>query len=336
MQRTVEAMGEEGCPYRGVLYGQFMLTREGPKVIEFNARFGDPEAMNVLSMLQLDLVHICRASATGSYPRAWSPSCPKATVCKYVVPEGYGTEPKAGLPVHVDEKAIARLGAACYYAMVDEEDGRILTTTSRAVGVVGVADTIEEAEATCEAALTHVKGDAIFVRHDIGKRELVQRRVEHMRQVRERTAQCMRTWSRSPRHTGQPGREGHRPGDRHQVLPGHHPCRAAFVHGMHKREDVSGSIAEAMDEAHRLRSLLEEHLEIWNSGIVQDALQELAEAAILTVHGEGRGPAGPGGPGHARYRLPDGHGRRHRRAATLRPGGLAPGRTGGGGDPTWT
>jgi phosphoribosylamine--glycine ligase len=61
----------------------------------------------------------------------------------------------------------------------------MLTGTSRSIGVVGVADSIEEAERTCEVALTHVEGDAIFVRHDIGKRELVQRRMDHMRQVRE-------------------------------------------------------------------------------------------------------------------------------------------------------
>ena len=185
VQRMVQALAEEGCPYKGVIYGQFMLTREGPKVIEFNARFGDPEAMNVLTVLRSDLVRICRAICDGKLSQGLVDFQAKATVCKYVVPQGYGTEPLSGLPIHVDDDAIARLGAACYYANVDEVGGRILTGTSRAVGVVGVADTIEDAERTCEAALTHVEGDAIFVRHDIGKRELVQRRVDHMRQVRE-------------------------------------------------------------------------------------------------------------------------------------------------------
>jgi phosphoribosylamine--glycine ligase len=108
----------------------------------------------------------------------------KATVCKYVVPRGYGTDPAAGKPVHVDEKAIAKLGARAYYAMVSAENGKVLTTTSRAVGVVGIDDTIEGAERACERALTHVTGDALFVRHDIGRPEVIRKRVEHMRQVR--------------------------------------------------------------------------------------------------------------------------------------------------------
>jgi phosphoribosylamine--glycine ligase len=109
----------------------------------------------------------------------------KATVCKYVVPSGYGTEPAAGREVRVDETAIARLGAKAYYAMVSEEDGRVLTTTSRAVGVVCIDDTIEGAERACEAALQHVSGEALFVRHDIGRPEVVRRRVEHMALVRK-------------------------------------------------------------------------------------------------------------------------------------------------------
>lgn len=182
VQRTVTAIREEGAPYRGVLYGQFMLTKDGPKVIEFNARFGDPEAMNVLTLMDNGFLDVCQAVADGRLG-ANVPFQRKATVCKYVVPAGYGTEPKVGVPVTVDEKGITKAGATLYYAAVDQKDGKILTTSSRSLGMVGVADTIEEAEAICEAGLAHVQGD-VFVRHDIGKRELVRKRVEHMRQVR--------------------------------------------------------------------------------------------------------------------------------------------------------
>lgn len=182
MQRTVQAMREDGHPYRGILYGQFMLTREGPKVIEFNARFGDPEAMNVLTLLQNGFLEVCQGVADGRLSGD-VPFLRKATVCKYVVPAGYGTEPKAGLPVTVDERRLEGTGARLYYAAVDERDGVVLTTSSRTLGVVGMADSIEEAEEVCEAGLAHVHGD-VFVRHDIGKGELVRRRVEHMRQVR--------------------------------------------------------------------------------------------------------------------------------------------------------
>ncbi|HOQ26727.1 MAG TPA: phosphoribosylamine--glycine ligase, partial [Methanomassiliicoccaceae archaeon] len=135
LRRTVEAIAQEGHPYRGVLYGQFMLTRDGPRVIEFNARFGDPEAMNVLSILETPFLEVCEGIVDGSL----SPNVSfarKATVCKYVVPAGYGTAPQSGKPIEVDEEAVAREGARLYYAMVDGEAGRVVTTTSRALGVV--------------------------------------------------------------------------------------------------------------------------------------------------------------------------------------------------------
>ena len=184
IRRTVEAMAHEGHPYRGVLYGQFMLTRDGPRVIEFNARFGDPEAMNVMSILETPFLDVCKAIVDGSLAQNVS-FARKATVCKYVVPAGYGTKPQAGKVIEVDEKAISKEGARAYYAMVSEEQGRILTTTSRAVGVVGIDDSIQAAEEACERALRHVRGEAIFVRHDIGKAELVNRRVEHMAHIRK-------------------------------------------------------------------------------------------------------------------------------------------------------
>jgi phosphoribosylamine---glycine ligase len=80
----------------------------------------------------------------------------------------------------VDESAIEREGARLYYAMVDEIDGKVLTTSSRAVGVVGIDDSLEKAEQSCERALRFVKGEAIYVRHDIGKKHIVQSRKEHM------------------------------------------------------------------------------------------------------------------------------------------------------------
>jgi phosphoribosylamine--glycine ligase len=184
VKRMIEAMREEGCPYKGVLYSQFMLTRDGPKVIEYNARFGDPEAMNVLTILSSDFTSVCQGIAGGHLNKVKVDFMNKATVCKYVVPQGYGLESKAGLPIEVDEAAIERDGACLYYAMVDEVGGKVLTTSSRAVGVVGVDDTLEKAEQACERALRFVKGEAIYVRHDIGKKDIVQSRKEHMDSLR--------------------------------------------------------------------------------------------------------------------------------------------------------
>lgn len=183
MRRTVEALREEGAEYRGTLYGQFMLTKEGPKIVEFNARFGDPEAMNALSILDDDFVAICEGMANGSLSSEEVSFAPKATVCKYVVPEGYGVRPLSGEEIGIDERAISDEGALLYYANVNEDGGRVYTTTSRAAGVVGVADTIEDAEEVAERAVRHVSG-RVAVRHDIGKRDMIEARVRHMKEVR--------------------------------------------------------------------------------------------------------------------------------------------------------
>ncbi len=183
LQQIVDAMADEGCPYHGTMYGQFMLTVNGPKIIEINARFGDPEAMNVLSILETSFEDICMKMASGTLDDDVKFS-DKATVCKYVVPRGYGTKSESGHEISVDEQGVRDSGAVVYYANVDMKDGKLVTGTSRSLGIVGVADTLEEAERNCEAALKFVKCDAMAVRHDIGTRALVQRRVDHMRELR--------------------------------------------------------------------------------------------------------------------------------------------------------
>jgi len=184
VQRLIDALAAEGHPYNGPIYGQFMLTSSGPKVIEVNARFGDPEAMNVLSLLEGGFAGICGAIADGGLSGAKVSFASKATVCKYVVPVGYGTESRAGSPITVDERAVEAGGARLYFAAVNLKDElTVLTTTSRAIGVVGIADDIAGAEAKCEAALGHIRGD-YAVRHDIGKPEALRKKVEHMKKVR--------------------------------------------------------------------------------------------------------------------------------------------------------
>ena len=182
IQSVIDAMAKEGCPYHGVLYGQFMLTVNGPKIIEFNARFGDPEAMNVLSILETGFQDVCLMMADGNLPDRID-FAKKATVCKYVVPKGYGVKSEVGKEISFDVEGIKNAGAVVYYANIDEKDGKLVTMSSRSAGIVGMADTIEEAEQNCEKALEFVKSDWIFVRHDIGKKELVQKRVDHMNQL---------------------------------------------------------------------------------------------------------------------------------------------------------
>jgi len=183
IQQAVDALRAEGCEYHGTLYGQFMVTKDGPKVIEFNARFGDPEAMNVLSLLSSDFTGICQRMASGGIAPVDVSFASKASVCKYVVPQGYGTKSLSGEEITVDERAVSMEGALLYYASVNEKDGRVFTTTSRSVGVVGIAESIDEAERTVERALGHISGK-IAVRHDIGRREMLDAKVKRMDSIR--------------------------------------------------------------------------------------------------------------------------------------------------------
>jgi len=191
IEQTVAALGD----YTGVLYGQFMLTAEGPKVVEFNARFGDPEAMNTLPVMETPLLDVLVAAREGdSLPDL--EFAPQATVCKYAVPAGYPTDPEGGAPVTVDEETTRAVTerhagegergaprALLYYASVDERDGQVYTTTSRSFALVGVADTIADADSLAEEALDGVD-EGLRVRHDIGTEALVRRRVEHMAALR--------------------------------------------------------------------------------------------------------------------------------------------------------
>lgn len=182
MQKTVDAMRSEGHPFRGVLYGGFILTKDGPKILEYNVRFGDPEAMNVLPILEDDFAEICRSAIDGELPDTVAFS-KKATVCKYVTPVGYGTKPLAGERVYVDEEAIRQVGARLFYASVNEKKGQIYTTTSRALAVVGIEENIEKAERISESALRYVDGN-VFMRHDIGTRPAVEKRIKRMEAIR--------------------------------------------------------------------------------------------------------------------------------------------------------
>ena len=179
MQATVAALAQEGSPYKGVLYGQFMNTASGPKVIEFNARFGDPEAMNVLTLLDSDFSTIVEHIAAGTLSLADVSFRNLATVCKYIVPAGYPESPHAGDPITLGNHE----NTVLYYANVVEDDGVLKTQTSRTMAFVGVGASLDEAEAAAEAACRNVSGN---VRHrsDIGTAALFAKRIAHMKELR--------------------------------------------------------------------------------------------------------------------------------------------------------
>jgi len=184
LQRVVEALHNEGCPFVGPIYGQFMLTADGPKIVEINARFGDPEAMNILPIFRGDFVDMCFRMVDGDLSGARIDFDRKATVCKYVVPEGYGVKSMADQPIDVDEEMIKQEGAILFYASVNRKDDKIYTTSSRSLAVVGIGNSLEEAEEICERGLKHIRGEHIFIRHDIGTKELIEKRIKHMKELR--------------------------------------------------------------------------------------------------------------------------------------------------------
>ena len=150
-----------------------MATANGVKLIEYNARFGDPEALNVLSLLKTDFVKVCEDIIRGrlrdvSFER-------KATVCKYVVPHGYPDNPVKG--------KITVPKGNYYYAAVENGEQGLMMTGSRAVACVGVADSIADAEQQAEQLAQQVQGN-VFHRRDIGTAALIQKRVEHMKRLR--------------------------------------------------------------------------------------------------------------------------------------------------------
>ncbi len=190
-RRVAEALRTEtGKPYRGILYGGFMVTRQGIRLLEYNARFGDPEAMNVLPLLSTDFIDLCRSIIDGTLERLPVSFERKATVCKYVVPCGYGL-PKdhpgassTSARIEVGDIGTARL----YYSSVDQRKDGLYMTTSRAIGVVGVAGTLREAERIAEDAVRAVIGP-VDHRPDIGTDSLIRRRVEHMRRIKRSSSE---------------------------------------------------------------------------------------------------------------------------------------------------
>jgi phosphoribosylamine--glycine ligase len=174
---------ETGQKYKGILYGGFMLTRNGIRVLEYNARFGDPEALNVLSLLKTDLVDVCEAIIEEKLQDLPILFAKRATVCKYLVPEGYPESPARGKPIDLrgvppDSENLKR-----YYAGVYQKNGQYYLSGSRAVAFVGIGTDLEEAQRIAEEAAGAVKGPVCH-RRDIGTRELIQRRVDHVYRLR--------------------------------------------------------------------------------------------------------------------------------------------------------
>jgi phosphoribosylamine---glycine ligase len=184
-EKVIEAIGREtGRPYKGVLYGGFIATADGVGLIEYNARFGDPEAMNVLSILDADFVELCFSVAEGTLGDVRWSFQPRATVCKYIVPELY---PQRSEPttLAVSSSQMEDFGARWFWAACEQVGEEISMTSSRTGAFVGIGNSLNEAEAAAEqAAQEFEQGRPVRHRRDIGTEALVRRRIEHMQELR--------------------------------------------------------------------------------------------------------------------------------------------------------
>ncbi len=178
---TIKALSEKFSEeYKGVLYGGFIATADGVKLIEYNARFGDPEAMNVLSLIETDFIDICVAITDGTLDEINVQFNRQATVCKYVVPEGYPNNPVKGQAIDISEVTDQD---NLYYASVDLQNKKLIECGSRTIAIVGIANSIPLAEALAENNAKLIKGP-LFHREDIGKDFLIQKRVNNMKLLR--------------------------------------------------------------------------------------------------------------------------------------------------------
>ena len=169
IRSVVHHMNLEGNPFRGVMYGQFMQVNGTPKIVEINARFADPEGINVLYLLDENLPDILfrmAESSLGNYTRFLR----KATTLKYIVPNGYGSAPLPG-PLEI-ELANMPEDLQIYYASVSGTPEKVQMTSSRALAVISRSETIESASDIVEENLWRIKGN-FYVRHDIGSRKFM-------------------------------------------------------------------------------------------------------------------------------------------------------------------
>ena len=180
---TAEALQEEcGQPFVGILYGGFIAVKDGVRLIEYNARFGDPEALNLLPLLQTDFVDICQAMISGELNQELVKFEKKATVCKYITPEGY-PENKDQRGEVVSFPAMPD-NARLFYGDVTQDDDKTLHLGgSRTAGIVGIGDTIAEAEKIAQSLCEKVQGPIRF-RSDIGTEPVLSHRINTMSQLR--------------------------------------------------------------------------------------------------------------------------------------------------------
>ncbi len=167
---TMEAMKKEGRPFKGCLYFGLILTERGPKVIEYNCRFGDPETQVVLPLLKTDLFTIMRAvrdERLGEVDIQWSTG---AAACVVLASGGYPKKYETGLPIEGLDENGGHPGVIVYHAGTKKQDGRFLTAGGRVLGVTGLGETLPQALEKAYGAVREITFKNAHYRTDIGKK----------------------------------------------------------------------------------------------------------------------------------------------------------------------
>ncbi len=165
---TIEAMNKEGRTFKGCLYFGLMLTEKGPKVIEYNCRFGDPETQVVLPLLESDLLEIMQATTNGTLDKTEVKFKDENACCVIMASKGYPTAYEKGFEIDIPEE----ISNSVYVAGVELKDNKLLTNGGRVLGVTATADTLKNAIELSYAKVEKIKFDNAYYRNDIGQKAL--------------------------------------------------------------------------------------------------------------------------------------------------------------------
>ncbi len=168
-QKTVDAMAAEGRPFKGIIFFGLMLTEKGPRVLEYNARFGDPEAQVVLPRMKNDIVEVFEACVDGTLDRIELEFENNAAVCVVLASEGYPVQYEKGYEIRGLSHFKNKDGYYVFHAGSKFDNGRIVTSGGRVLGVTALGKDLKDARANAYKATSWVEFDNKYCRKDIGK-----------------------------------------------------------------------------------------------------------------------------------------------------------------------
>ena len=167
-QPTVDAMAAEGRPFKGIIFFGLMLTPEGPRVLEYNARFGDPEAQVVLPRMKNDMIEVMEACVDGTLDQIELEFEDNAAVCVVLASDGYPVSYQKGFEIHGLEKIQDKDGFFVFHAGTKFQDGKIVTNGGRVLGVTATGKTLQEARANAYEATGWIDFENKYMRNDLG------------------------------------------------------------------------------------------------------------------------------------------------------------------------